>query len=79
MHAQVVKEENITRRNSKNDYFKCDFKLVVKGNTYQVLIYFRRMVEDTLKFLMKSIRIDVDEKVNYKNIAVGQTVFVNSL
>lgn len=33
MHAQVVKEENITRRNSKNDYFERDFKLVVKGNT----------------------------------------------
>lgn len=24
MHAQVVKEGNITRRNGKNDYFKCD-------------------------------------------------------
>lgn len=37
------------------------------------------MVEDTFKFVMKSIRIDVDEKVNYNNIVVGQTVFVNSL
>lgn len=35
------------------------------------------MVEDTLTFLMKSIRIDVNEKVNYNNIVVGKTVFVN--